>query len=42
MSAKDAPQESDYGITAYYLGLMVLLGLTMWTVPQASLSAIGQ
>lgn len=36
---KDSALEPNYGITAYYLALMVILGLVMWTVPVANLAS---
>ncbi|MEO5937355.1 MAG: site-2 protease family protein [Terriglobales bacterium] len=39
---KDAAAEPNYGITAYYLVLMVILGLVMWTVPVGSIAAVGR
>ncbi len=39
---KDAAVEPNYGITAYYLALMGVLGLVMWAVPAATLASTRQ
>jgi Zn-dependent protease len=40
--SKGAPQEPAYGITAYYVLLMVLLGLTMWAVPAQEIADVSR
>lgn len=39
---KDQALEPSYGITAYYLVLMALLGVVMWTIPPTGLAAAAQ